>query len=162
MRRVLFTTMAAASAFCSLALADDWSVTVTRPALAGYCVQSLRTVLSQMHQALSCAPGFTPQQCDKITRPIRAGIASEKRTFDLWRLYGLSLGTDDASEFLRGAAEANADTAYLKDFLASLLPSPPSASLEDVEKATKAAIASDPRIKAIQDRGAECMRGPPL
>lgn len=35
-----------ATAFCSLALADDLSVTVSHPALAGYCVQSLRHKIS--------------------------------------------------------------------------------------------------------------------
>lgn len=162
MRPLSCTTIVAAITFCSLALADDLSVTVTRPALAGYCVQSLRHELSLMQQALSsCEPGITQQQCEEIDSPLRTSFANEKRTFDLWRVYGLGLGPDGSSEFLRGVAEANADIAYLSDFLAAH-PIPPSASTEDAEKAMKAAAASDPRIQAIQERGATCERGPPL
>jgi len=164
MRPLSCTTIVATIAFCSLALADDLSVTVTHPALAGYCVQTLRNALSQIQQGLStCPSGLTPQQCDESTRPLRTAFDNEKRTFDLWRLYGLSLGADGTSEFLRGVAQANADIAYISDFVATHpLDLPPSASDEDFAKAEKAAAASDPRIQAIQDRQAECLRGPPL
>lgn len=103
--------------FCSLALGDGLSVTMTHPALAGYCVQTLRQQLSQMQQAMSCVSGITPQQCDEITQPFRATLANDQRTFNLWRAYALDLvTTDSAMEFLRETAEAKADIAYVADF----------------------------------------------
>ena len=157
MGRLSPLAIAVTTAFCSLALADELSVTVSRPALAGYCVQHLRQEL-QMDQALSsCGPRVTPQKCDEITRPLGATLADARRTFDLWRAYGLSLGTKSASEFLRGVAEANADDAYATEFLAAH----PITSEQDV-KALQAEAASDPRMKAIQDRADTCQRGPPL
>lgn len=146
-----------AAAFCSVAIADDLSATAPRPALAGYCVQTMRYEL-QMDQAVSsCGPGITAQQCDEF----RATLANDQRTFDLWRVYGLGLGMDGASEFPRGVTEANADIAYVTDFV-DAHPPVPSSSEQDTVKALKAATASDPRMKAIQDRMAECQRGPPL
>ena len=58
-----------AAALWSVALAADFSVTVTRPALAGYCVESLRNEISQVQQAVSsCGPPLTSQECDEVTK----------------------------------------------------------------------------------------------
>ena len=140
------------------------SVTLTHSALAGYCVQSLRWQLNQGQQSLLCEHGLTAQQCNQIKQPIRASLATTTRIFDLWRIYGLNLDSNDAPEFLRGVAEAKADIAYAKD-LVDEYPLPPSASDEDVAKmqsGLKAAEASDLRIQAIQKRAAICLQGPPL
>jgi hypothetical protein len=148
--------------FSSLALADDAPASHGRPALAGYCTQFYRNLMSEMQQALSCEKPITPQQCDEIDRPLRADLAKKRHDFELWRLYSIDVLSDDSTEFLRGVAEANADFAYMNDPTSHPIHLPPSASEEDREKAIKAAAAADPRMQAIRARSITCSRGPPL
>lgn len=130
---------------------------VSDPALAGYCVQFLRYELSYVKQP-------PPSVCksaagQKLCASIKEIRADQQRTFNLWHMYGLSLGMGAASEFLRGAAETNADINYVTTQAHKL---PLSASEANMAREAKAAAASDPRIKAFQQRVARCERGPPL
>ena len=150
-----------AIAFCPMALAEGVSVTVSHPALGGYCLQYTRHVLSQMQEDWSavCGNQAVPKSCTRL----KAIFSSEKHTFELWRMYALSLGISGASDFLRGIAQANADIAYINDATASLLSHlPPGSSDKDVKKHIASIVASDPRVQAIRLRVATCENGPPL
>jgi hypothetical protein len=119
------------------------------PAQAGYCMEYLRTLVTDVNKSLPPLPADAPPEVkaahDAAVTTLRQTDAKVRSLFDQWQLYGLSLPSMDSqvtTEFLRGIAQAKADLAYIYS----------QTKLDE----------SDPMASGIRERAAPCARGPSL